>query len=81
MNPQPELLLHIVARIKESPEAAAEFERSISFLLGQGDGATAILTVRHLIAGGWNGLLPVSRTPSLGVMMKPEVVHGDETDV
>jgi len=27
------------------------------------------------------GLLPVSRTPSLGVMMKPEVVHGDETDV
>lgn len=54
MNPQPELLLHIVARIKESPEAAAEFERSISFLLGQGDGATAILTVRHLIAGGWN---------------------------
>lgn len=28
-----------------------------------------------------HGLLPVSRTPSLGVMMKPEVVHGDETDV
>lgn len=54
MNPQPELLLHIVARIKERPEAPAEFERSISFLLGQGDGATAILTVRHLIAGGWN---------------------------
>jgi hypothetical protein len=27
------------------------------------------------------GLLPVSRTPSLGVRMKPEVVHGDETDV
>lgn len=54
MNQQPELLPHIVARIKESPEAASEFERSIGFLLGQGDGATAILTVRHLIAGGWN---------------------------
>ena len=27
------------------------------------------------------GLLPVSRTPSLGVMMKPEVVHGDKTDI
>lgn len=54
MNPQPELLPHIVARIKESPEAAGEFERSIGFLLDQGDGATAILTLRHLIAGGWN---------------------------
>ena len=27
------------------------------------------------------GLLPVSRTPSLGVMMKPEVVHGDKADI
>ncbi|MGE4088981.1 MAG: hypothetical protein AB7F93_12970 [Immundisolibacter sp.] len=27
------------------------------------------------------GLLPVSRTPSLGVMMKPEVAHGNETGV
>lgn len=24
------------------------------------------------------GLLSVSRTPSLGVMMKPQVVHGNE---
>ena len=28
-----------------------------------------------------HGLLPVSRTPSLGVMMKPEVVHGDKADI
>ena len=27
------------------------------------------------------GLLPVSQTPSLGVMMKPEVVHGNEKNI
>ena len=27
------------------------------------------------------GLLPVSRTPSLGVMMEPEVVHGNEKGI
>src|SRR6185312_16135538 len=27
------------------------------------------------------GLLPASQTPSLGVMMKPEVANGNETDV
>jgi len=27
------------------------------------------------------GLLPVSQTPRLGVMMKPEVVHGDEKNI
>ncbi|HKZ09553.1 MAG TPA: hypothetical protein VJL61_02465 [Rhodanobacteraceae bacterium] len=30
----------------------------------------------------WNlELLPASQTPSLGVMMKPEVANGNETDV
>ncbi len=28
-----------------------------------------------------NGLLPVSQTPSLGVMMKPEVVHGSKKNI
>ena len=30
---------------------------------------------------GKAGLLPVSQTPSLGVMMKPEVVHGNEKNI
>lgn len=28
-----------------------------------------------------HGLLPVSQTPRLGVMMKPEVVHGNEKNI
>jgi hypothetical protein len=31
--------------------------------------------------GSHYGLLPVSQTPRLGVMMKPEVVHGDEKNI
>ena len=33
------------------------------------------------MAMGLIGLLPVSQTPSLGVMMKPEVVHGNEKNI
>ena len=50
---QSELLPHLVAKIQANPDAAAECERGIAFLLGQGEGATARLLVRHLIAGGW----------------------------
>ena len=54
MNTAPTLHPDLVANIQASPEAAAEFEHGIDFLLGQGEDEAAILLIRHLIAAGWN---------------------------
>lgn len=54
MNTSTALRPDLVATIQASPEVAAEFERGIDFLLGQGEDAAAVLLIRHLIAGGWN---------------------------